>query len=73
LAGARPEFALSAPPALERVKAIAEPSLILILSDRCDLAIKGASGTDVLGCGFPSFTGTGHRLLPRAFIGLFLC
>jgi len=42
LAGARPEFALSAPPALERVKAIAEPSLILILSDRCDLAIKGA-------------------------------
>jgi CheY-like chemotaxis protein len=39
------EFALSAPAALERVKAIADPSLILILSD---INMPGMSGLEML-------------------------
>jgi CheY-like chemotaxis protein len=39
------EFALSAPAALERVKTIADPSLILILSD---INMPGMSGLDML-------------------------
>ena len=39
------EFALSAPAALERVKAIADPSLILILSD---INMPGMTGLEML-------------------------
>src|SRR6478735_3937441 len=39
------EFALSAPAALERVKTIADPSLILILSD---INMPGMSGLEML-------------------------
>ena len=39
------EFALSAPAALERVKVIADPSLILILSD---INMPGMSGLEML-------------------------
>src|SRR3954447_4899718 len=39
------EFALSAPAALEQVKAIADPSLILILSD---INMPGMSGLEML-------------------------
>src|SRR5712672_2097141 len=39
------EFALSAPAALERVKAIPDPSLILILSD---INMPGMSGLEML-------------------------
>jgi len=39
------EFALSAPAALERIKAIADPSLILILSD---INMPGMSGLEML-------------------------
>jgi len=39
------EFALSAPAALERVKAIADPSLILIPSD---INMPGMSGLEML-------------------------
>jgi CheY-like chemotaxis protein len=39
------EFALSAPAALERVRAIADPSLILILSD---INMPGMSGLEML-------------------------
>jgi CheY-like chemotaxis protein len=39
------EFALSAPVALERIKAIADPSLILILSD---INMPGMSGLEML-------------------------
>jgi CheY-like chemotaxis protein len=39
------EFALSAPAALQRVKAIADPSLILILSD---INMPGMSGLEML-------------------------
>ena len=39
------EFALSAPAALERIKVIADPSLILILSD---INMPGMSGLEML-------------------------
>ena len=49
------EFALSAPAALEQVKAIPDPSLILILSD---INMPGMSGLEML----PKFKAEGPRV-----------